>query len=66
MYALVRETFNKYWKFKYYKNISIMACREFFQENNEEKLIMYDKFIHRGLIGKMNILNNVGDSRVQG
>ncbi|EDY8273250.1 hypothetical protein GR346_003439, partial [Salmonella enterica] len=55
MYALLRETLNKYWKFKYNKIISIMACREFFQENNEEKLIMSDKFIHRGLFGKMNI-----------
>lgn len=27
----------------------------FFQENNEEKLIMSDKFIYRGLFGKMNI-----------
>ncbi|MDI8106909.1 hypothetical protein MJN85_29210, partial [Salmonella enterica subsp. enterica serovar Anatum] len=42
-------------KFKYNKIISIMACREFFQENNEEKLIMSDKFIHRGLFGKMNV-----------
>ncbi|EDT7925261.1 hypothetical protein BJO57_004415, partial [Salmonella enterica subsp. enterica serovar Kiambu] len=55
MYALLRETLNKDWKFKYNKIILIMACREFFQENNEEKLIMSDKFIHRGLFGKMNV-----------
>ncbi|EAZ3142274.1 hypothetical protein CE874_11280 [Salmonella enterica subsp. enterica serovar Napoli] len=54
-YALLRETLNKYWRFKYNKIISIMACREFFQENNEEKLIMSDKFIHRVLFGKMNV-----------
>lgn len=30
MYALLRETLNKYWKFKYNKIISVMVCREFF------------------------------------
>ncbi|ESJ40038.1 hypothetical protein CFSAN001082_20251, partial [Salmonella enterica subsp. enterica serovar Havana str. CFSAN001082] len=30
MYALLRETLNKDWNFKYNKIISVMACREFF------------------------------------
>ncbi|EHC59327.1 hypothetical protein LTSEMIN_5881, partial [Salmonella enterica subsp. enterica serovar Minnesota str. A4-603] len=45
---------NKDWKFKY-NYIGYGMPGIFFQENNEEKLIMSDKFIHRGLFGKMNI-----------
>ncbi|ECC1693180.1 hypothetical protein QF91_001058 [Salmonella enterica subsp. salamae] len=53
--ALLREPLNKYWQFKYNKIISVMAYREFFQENNDEKFIMSDKFIYLWLFGKINV-----------
>ncbi len=50
MYALCYvETLNKYWKFKYNKIISVMACRGIFFQEVTKKLIMSDKFILRAI-----------------